>query len=72
MFSDRMHALQPKHTKLNPDEKERLLAEYNVALTQLPKIPKKDPSLPEGCKKGDIVKIERKDDFTEIYYRVVI
>ena len=67
-----MHLLQPKHTKLNPDEADKVLAKFNIALSQLPKISKKDPALPEDCETGDIVKIERKGDFAEIYYRVVI
>lgn len=67
-----MHALQPKHTKLNPDEVEEILAKFNVALAQLPKIAQKDPALPEDCKTGDVVKIERKGDLAETYYRVVI
>ena len=36
------------------------------------KISKKDLALPEGCKTGDIMKIERKGDYAEVYYRVVI
>lgn len=64
-----MHVLQPKHTKLNSVETEKVLSEYNIALAQLPKISKKDPALPEGCETGDIVKISRTD---EVYYRVVI
>jgi len=67
-----MHVLQPKHTKLNPDEKEKFLSGLNISLVQLPKISVKDPALPEGCIKGDVVKIERKGDQAEIYYRVVI
>jgi len=64
-----MHVLQPKHTKLNSDEADKVLKEYNIALAQLPKISKKDPALPEGCETGDVVKISRSD---EVYYRVVI
>ncbi|MBT3398301.1 DNA-directed RNA polymerase subunit H [archaeon] len=64
-----MHVLQPKHTKLKPEEVEKLLKKFNIALVQLPKVSKKDSSLPEGCEKGDIVKIERED---EVYHRVVI
>ena len=67
-----MHALQPKHTKLNSDEADRVLVQYNIALAQLPKISKKDPALPEGCNTGDVVKIERKGEFAEVYFRVVI
>ena len=64
-----MHVLQPKHTKLNSSETEKILSEHNIALAQLPKISKKDPALPEGCETGDVVEISRAD---ETYYRVVI
>ena len=64
-----MHVLQPKHTKLNSDEVGKVLAKFNIALAQLPKISKKDPALPEGCETGDVVKISRAD---EDYFRVVI
>jgi DNA-directed RNA polymerase subunit H len=67
-----MHVLQPKHTKLSSDEAGKVLDEFNIALAQLPKISKKDPALPEGCETGDVVKIDRKGDFDEIYYRIVI
>jgi DNA-directed RNA polymerase subunit H (RpoH/RPB5) len=64
-----MHVTQPKHSKLSEKETEELLYKYNISLAQLPKISLKDPALPEDCEKGDVVKIERKDD---TYYRVVI
>jgi len=64
-----MHVLQSKHVKLSPSEAEKVLGEFNISLVQLPKISMKDPALPEGCEKGDVVKILRAD---EVYYRVVI
>ncbi|MBU2577070.1 MAG: DNA-directed RNA polymerase subunit H [Nanoarchaeota archaeon] len=67
-----MHVLQPRHTKLSSTDAGKVLAEHNIALAQLPKISNKDPALPEGCKTGDVVKIERKGDYAEVYYRVVI
>ena len=67
-----MHTLQPKHIKLKPEEVEKITNKFNIALAQLPKISKKDPGLPQGSETGDVVKIERKGDFGEIYYRVVI
>lgn len=67
-----MHVLQPKHTKLSIEEVAKVLAKFNIALAQLPKISKKDPALPEACETGDVVKIERTGDLAEIYYRVVI
>ncbi len=64
-----MHALQPKQTKLEPEMVEKVLKKYNIALAQLPKISIKDPALEEECQKGDVIKIERKE---EAYFRVVI
>ena len=67
-----MHILQPKHIKLKADEVRALLEKYNLSLTQLPKIKNDDPALPEGCKIGDVIKIERKEeDKLHVYYRVV-
>jgi len=68
-----MHILQPKHSKLKPEEAKKLLADLNVALSQLPKIKKEDTCLPEKCEIGDIIKIERKEEEDVVtYYRVVI
>jgi DNA-directed RNA polymerase subunit H (RpoH/RPB5) len=68
-----MHALQPKHTKLKPDEIKKLLDKYNISLSQLPKIKSDDSAIPEGCNSGDVFKIERKDgERVRIYYRVVV
>lgn len=68
-----MHALQPKHTKLNEKEAEELLSKLNISKVQLPKILLSDSALPEGCGVGDIIKIERKEeDQVETYFRVVI
>ena len=67
-----MHTLQPKHTKVKPEEVEKLLKKFNIALSQLPKISKKDSALPENSETGDVIKIERKGETEEIYYRVVI
>jgi DNA-directed RNA polymerase subunit H len=68
-----MHVLQPKHTKLKPSEVEGFLNEYNVSLSQLPKIRKEDSALPEGCEVGDIVKIERKlEGKSDVFFRVVV
>jgi DNA-directed RNA polymerase subunit H len=67
-----MHILQPKHTRLKPGEIQELLKKYNISISQLPKIRAIDPALPEGCKLGDIIKIERKDEEgVKIYYRIV-
>ena len=68
-----MHALQSKHIKLSKEETEKLLEKFNIALSQLPRISKKDPAVPEGCKVGDVLKIERKtDEGVEEYFRVIV
>ena len=68
-----MHILQPKHSKLKEDEKEKLLGDLNVSLGQLPKIKAEDPALPKDVNVGDIIKIERKEkDGEVVYYRVVV
>ena len=68
-----MHILQPKHSKLNEKEVEKLLKDINIALSQLPKINSDDPALPEGCEIGNVIKVERKDgDKLNVYYRVVV
>jgi len=68
-----MHILQSKHIKLSEKEVETLLEKFNVSKAQIPKIFSNDPAIPENCKVGDIIKIERKEgEKTNIYYRVVV
>ncbi|MBS3075621.1 DNA-directed RNA polymerase subunit H [Candidatus Pacearchaeota archaeon] len=67
-----MHLLQPKHIKLKAEEIEKLLFEYNISLSQLPKIKITDPALPEGCEISDVIKIERTSEGKKsFYFRVV-
>jgi len=68
-----MHILQPKHTKLKPEEAKKLLDKYNITAAQLPKIHVDDPAIPEDCLPGEIIKIERQnEDKLQLYYRVVV
>ncbi|NCO11198.1 DNA-directed RNA polymerase subunit H [Candidatus Pacearchaeota archaeon CG_4_9_14_0_2_um_filter_39_13] len=68
-----MHVLQPKHTRLKPEEVKDLIKKYNIALSQLPKIKADDASVPDGCERGDVLKIERKvEDKIKEYFRVVV
>ncbi len=68
-----MHILQPKHIQVKPEEVKEILTEYNISLSQLPKIKLTDPCVPEGCQSGEVLKIERKDgDNLTTYYRVVV
>ncbi len=67
-----MHTLQPSHRKLNKEEVDKLLEEYNVSAVQLPRIHKDDKGIPENSESGDILEIERKTELgVEKYYRVV-
>lgn len=69
-----MHAFQPKHCKLKKDEIDKLLQQYNISLTQLPKISKHDQAIASlGLEIGDVVKMERKEEGRlNTYYRVVV
>jgi DNA-directed RNA polymerase subunit H (RpoH/RPB5) len=68
-----MHILQPKHIKLKSEELKKVLEKYRISISQLPMIKSDDPTLPEGCVKGDVIRIERKDeDKLSVYFRVVV
>ena len=68
-----MHELQPKHSKLKKEDVAKLLSKYNISLSQLPRVSREDPALPEGCITGDVVKIERKiENGAEEFFRVVV
>jgi len=68
-----MHILQPKHSKITEKEAEEILTKLNISKAQLPKILSTDPTLPEGCIVGEIIKVQRKEE-NEVFtsYRVVI
>lgn len=69
-----MHILQPKHSKLKPQEVKDLLERLKISLSQLPKIKKTDAALPSDSKVGDVVEIEHKspDGKRAVYYRIVV
>lgn len=68
-----MHALQPKHSKLKPEEVRNLIEKYNISVTQLPRIKSTDAMVPENSLPGEIIKIERKsEDKINVYYRAII
>jgi len=67
-----MHILQPKQTKLKLKDIQELTQKLNISISQLPKIRADDPSLPEGCQRGNIIKIERKGaEEATTYFRVI-
>jgi DNA-directed RNA polymerase subunit H len=68
------HELVPEHTVLDEDELEAVLQDYDIERTDLPKIKRKDPALPDDAEVGDVVKIVRDSRTTDkaIVYRLVI
>jgi len=68
------HNLVPEHVLLDDDEVEAVLAEYDIERTDLPKIKRRDPALPDDAEKGAVVKIIRDSRTTDeaIVYRYVI
>ena len=68
-----MHAIQPKHTKLKPEEVKKLLEKYNISISQLPKVRADDPALPQGSMPGEVIKIDRLEDEKIVpYFRIVV
>jgi len=69
------HELVPDHVLLDdPEEVESVLTEYDVTKTDLPKIKRTDPALPDEAEVGDVVKIVRNSRTTEtaVVYRLVV
>lgn len=69
------HKLCPEHKILNEKEKDKLLENYHISVTELPKILKDDPAIVNfSPKSGDVVKITRqsKSAGKAVFYRVVI
>ena len=69
------HELVPDHVLIDdPEEVDEVLAEYDVKRTNLPKIKRTDPALPDDAEVGDVVKIVRNSRTTDeaVVYRLVV
>jgi len=68
------HELVPDHSVLDEDELEDVMEEYGVRKTDLPKITRSDPALPEEADIGDVVEITRDSRTTDkaVVYRLVV
>ncbi len=68
------HELVPDHTLLGDGDLEEVLEEYNIEKTDLPKIKRTDPALPDDATIGDVVRIERDSRTTDtaVVYRLVV
>ena len=68
------HELVPEHTILEEETLEEVLSEYNIDRTDLPKIERNDPALPDEAEVGDVIKIVRDSRTTDqaVVYRLVV
>ena len=68
------HELVPEHNVLDPDKVEDVLTEYRIKKSDLPKIKRSDPALPEAATVGDVIQITRDSRTTDTatVYRLVI
>jgi DNA-directed RNA polymerase subunit H len=68
------HELVPDHSVLDEAELEGVLEEYDIKKTDLPKIKRADPALPDEAAVGDVIRIERDSRTTEtaVVYRLVV
>jgi DNA-directed RNA polymerase subunit H len=64
----------PEHRLLDQDRIEEVLEEYNVKKTNLPKIKRTDPALPDDAAAGDVIEIVRDSRTTDqaVVYRLVV
>ncbi len=68
------HELVPDHSVLDEEALEDVLEEYNIRKTDLPKIKRSDPALPDEATVGDVIQITRDSRTTDqaIVYRLVV
>ncbi|WP_255198621.1 DNA-directed RNA polymerase subunit H [Halorarius litoreus] len=68
------HNLVPEHTVLDEATLEDVLDEYDIDRTDLPKIKRTDPALPDDADVGDVIEITRDSRTTDTatVYRLVI
>ena len=68
------HERVPDHTVLDGEEIEAVMEEYSIKKTDLPRITRSDPALPDEAAVGDVVRIERDSRTTDraVVYRLVV
>ena len=68
------HELVPEHTVLDEADVEDVLSEYDIDRTDLPKITRRDPALPDEADVGDVIEIVRQSRTADraVVYRLVI
>jgi DNA-directed RNA polymerase subunit H len=71
----REHDLIPEHEKLDDEDKEAFLDEYDIGMRELPKINQDDPAIQHlDVEPNDVIKIHRQSQTagTTTYYRGVV
>ncbi|WP_226011814.1 DNA-directed RNA polymerase subunit H [Halomicrobium salinisoli] len=68
------HELVPDHSVLDEDDLEDVLEEYNIKKTDLPKIKRTDPALPDEAQVGDVIEVTRDSRTADqaVVYRLVV
>jgi DNA-directed RNA polymerase subunit H len=68
------HDLVPDHSVVDEDDLEAVLDEYDIRKTDLPKIKRGDPGLPDDAEVGDVIRIVRDSRTTDeaVVYRLVV
>ncbi len=68
------HELVPDHSVLDDEQIEDVLEEYNIKKTDLPKIKRTDPALPDEAQVGDVIEVTRDSRTADqaVVYRLVV
>ncbi len=68
------HDMVPDHSVVDDEELDGVLEEYDIKSTDLPKIKRTDPALPDDAEVGDVIKIVRDSRTTDTatVYRLVV
>ena len=68
------HKLVPEHSVVDEVDLEAVLQEYDIKRTDLPKIKRADPALPDDAEVGDVIEIVRDSRTTDraVVYRLVV
>ncbi|MFC7081491.1 DNA-directed RNA polymerase subunit H [Halorussus caseinilyticus] len=68
------HDMVPDHSVVADEELDDVMEEYDIKPTDLPKIKRTDPALPDDAEVGDVIKIVRDSRTTDTAttYRLVV
>ncbi|WP_049971661.1 DNA-directed RNA polymerase subunit H [Haladaptatus cibarius] len=68
------HKMVPEHSIVDEGKLDDVLEEYEIKSTDLPKIKRTDPALPDDAEIGDVIKIVRDSRTTDraVVYRLVV